>query len=113
MPMEAHSYLHLMVRTSKDSSRWSTFSTRPRWWEIKEVVALAYEITTPPVEGLAHSLVWSSKRGLEDAQHQPCVELCDISRVELPRLGVSFNAIESGGSIRLECEEHARFVFSA
>ena len=59
------------------------------------------------VEGLAHSLVWSSKRGLEDAQHQPCVEVCDISRVELPRLGVSFNAIESGGSIRLECEEHA------
>ena len=59
------------------------------------------------VEGLAHSLVWSSKRGLEDAQHQPCVEVCDISRIELPRLGVSFNAIESGGSIRLECEEHA------
>ena len=59
------------------------------------------------VEGLANSLVWSAKRGLENGPTQAVPEACDISRIELPRLGVSFNAIASGGSIRLECEEHA------
>jgi len=58
------------------------------------------------VEGLAHALVWTAKRGLENGP-TAAVELCDIARIELPRLGVSFNAVESGGSIRLECEEHA------
>jgi len=58
------------------------------------------------VEGLAHSLVWTSRRGLESGQYA-AMDICDVSRIELPRLGVSFNAVESGGSIRLECEEHA------
>jgi len=58
------------------------------------------------VEGLAHALVWTAKRGLENGP-TPSIDFCDIARIELPRLGVSFNAIESGGSIRLECEEHA------
>jgi len=58
------------------------------------------------VEGLAHALVWTAKRGLENGP-TAAVELCDIARIELPRLGVSVNAVEAGGSIRLECEEHA------
>ena len=59
------------------------------------------------VEGLANSLVWSSKRGLENGPTEQVPAFCDISRIELPRLGISFNAIPTGGSIRLECEEHA------
>ena len=68
---------------------------------------LALTKSLAAVEGLAHSLVWSSKPGLESGPNEHIAGVCDISRVELPRLGVSFNAIESGGAIRLECEEHA------